>query len=307
MLKNIIWYIKIVSQLGTCVWTYNNGNPHNTKVCCSNLELQTCPSGHSCQWSRLCFGPWWWKPAEVTGCYMLFLQFTHHTVKRSNSMKGNIWRGHWLLWTPGSGPVQTWRRRWSCPPPLSSLLSWVPAGFHSDALITSNTDGTIITWLRLQSLSDFTVTHALMITSQWSANLPQGWGALIARQARFIQARISLGGGLQTLSVCYGNIYSSLQYFVRMQTKPGEGVVRCSALLLSQDHMRDYSVGPGWWQDGTLWLVWSEIPQRRGLCWSIYMTAKEVWKTVWGDAEQWHHTAWIRGPLDSCCLTLVVD
>lgn len=90
---------------------------------------------------------------------------------------------HWLLWTPGSGPVQTWRTHWSWPPLLSSSLSWVPAGFNNDALIRSDTNDTIITWVSASAslIIGFTGTHALMITSQWSTNLQcvcvlVGWG-----------------------------------------------------------------------------------------------------------------------------------
>lgn len=30
----------------------------------AHRERRRCPSGHPCQWSRLCSGPWWWRPGE---------------------------------------------------------------------------------------------------------------------------------------------------------------------------------------------------------------------------------------------------
>lgn len=85
-------------------------------------------------------------------------------------------------------------------------------------------------------------------------------------------------------------IFTQAANLVRMQCEP-EG---CGPLPAhSQHHMRDYSTGPGWWQDGTLILVWSEIPRRKGLCWGIYTTAKERWQNR---ANRWHHTAYSQPP-----------
>ncbi len=148
----------------------------------SYLKLQKCLSGHSCQWNRLCFGPWWWKPAEVLLLHAVSPVRTvsiHHTVKCSDS-----------TWKKTFGRALTSLNSWiwACSN-MENTLELAPSalffaflgdcgGFDNDTLIRFNTDGTIITWLSASAslIIGFTVTHALMITSRWSANLPSVWG-----------------------------------------------------------------------------------------------------------------------------------
>lgn len=75
------------------------------------------------------------KSLQKYYCYTLWFQYAQSDIHHrqncwQSKKKEHIWAEHWLLWTPGSGPVQTWRTRWSwLRLQSSSWLSWGTAGF----------------------------------------------------------------------------------------------------------------------------------------------------------------------------------
>lgn len=61
------------------------------------LKQQKCPSDRSCRWSRLCSGPWWWRPEIRAQEKKKASRVTSNSFIFLGSLKFLV--GHLYIWT----------------------------------------------------------------------------------------------------------------------------------------------------------------------------------------------------------------